>query len=73
MGRTTDGFRFKIAVRDRPENRRGILSVMISIFDPLGFLSPLILKAQSMLRDLCEEGLNWDNPISLAYHIRWRA
>ena len=65
--------RFKIAVRDRPENRRGILSVMISIFDPSGFLSPLILEAKSMLRDLCEEGLNWDNQISLAYHMRWRA
>lgn len=46
---------------------------MISIFDPSGFLSPLILEAKSMLHDLCEEGLNWDNQISLAYHMRWRA
>ena len=37
----SDVFRFKIAVKDRPETRRGILSVMSSVLDPLGFLSPL--------------------------------
>ena len=69
----SDVFRFKIAVKDRPETRRGILSVMSSVFDPLGFLSPLILEAKNILRDLCEEGLNWDDPIPSAYHVRWRA
>ena len=69
----SDVFRFKIAVKDRPETRRGILSVMNSVFDPLGFLSPLILEAENILRDLCKEGLNWDDPIPPAYHVRWRA
>ena len=39
----------------------------------LGFLSTLILKAKNILRDLSEEGLNWDDPIPPAYHVRWRA
>ena len=69
----SDVFRFKIAVKDRPETRRGILSVMSSVFDPLGFLSPLILEAKGILRDLSEEGLIWDDPIPPAYYVRWRA
>lgn len=60
----SDVFRFKIAVKHGPEIRRGILSVMSSVFDP--FLSPLILEAKNILRDLSEEGFNWDDPISLA-------
>ena len=65
----SDVFRFKITVKERPETRRGILSVMSSVFDPLGFLSPLILEAKNILRNLCEERLNWDDPILPAYHV----
>ena len=30
-------------------------------------------RTSYILRDLCEEGLNWDDPIPPAYHVRWRA
>ena len=69
----SDVFRFKMAVKERPETTRAILSVMSSVFDPLGLLSPLILEAKNILRDLSEEGLNWDDPIPPAYHVRWTA
>ena len=39
----SDLFGFKITVKDRPLTRRGILSVVSSIYDALGFLSPFIL------------------------------
>ncbi|KAK0132610.1 Zinc finger MYM-type protein 1 [Merluccius polli] len=35
----SDDFKFKIVVQDRPLTRRGILSVISSIYDPLGILS----------------------------------
>lgn len=69
----SDVFHFKITVKDRPDTGRGIVSVMGSVFDPLGFLSPLILEAKNILHDLSEECLNWDDPIPLACHVRWRA
>ena len=59
----SDRFRFKIVVKDRPPTRRGILSVISSIYDPLGFIAPLILSAKVILCDLCRKGLDWDDII----------
>ena len=59
----SDLFGFKITVKDRPLTRRGILSVVSSIYDLLGFLSPFILQTKMILRDLCKKGLNWDDQI----------
>ncbi len=62
----SDAFRFKVVVKDRPLTRQGILSVVSSIYDPLGFLS-----AKRILQDLCREGMGWDNVIPTAYVQRW--
>lgn len=43
-----DSFKFKIVVQDRPLARRGILSVISLIYDPLGF-SPIVLSAKIIL------------------------
>ena len=68
----SDRFRFKIVVKDRPPTRRGILSVVSSIYDPLGFIAPLILSAKAILRDLCRKGLNWDDRIPHEDLVRWQ-
>ena len=59
-------------VKDRPPTRRGILSVISSIYDPLGFVAPLILPAKAILRDLCRKGLDWDDRIPLEDLKRWQ-
>lgn len=43
---TTDKFQFKVRVKDHPFTRRGVLSVVASVFDPLGFVAPVILKGK---------------------------
>lgn len=63
-GVQSDTFQFKIVVKDRPPTRRGIISVISSIYDPLGFVAPLILPAKIILRDLCRKRLDWDDRIS---------
>ncbi|XP_015754706.1 PREDICTED: uncharacterized protein LOC107334287 [Acropora digitifera] len=63
--------RCEIVVKDRPPTRRGILSVVSSIYDPLGFIAPLILSAKAILRDLCRKGLNWDDRIPHEDLVRW--
>ena len=52
----TDTFGFKIS-------RRGILSIVSSIYDPLGFAAPFILPAKRLLQNLCRRGLGWDNSV----------
>ncbi|XP_067049610.1 uncharacterized protein [Acropora muricata] len=68
----SDRFRFKIVVKDRPPTRRGILSIVSSIYDPLGFIAPLILSAKAILRDLCRKELNWDDKIPHEDLVRWQ-
>lgn len=50
-----DVFKFKIILKDRPVTRRGILSPVSSIYDPLGILAPIVLTAKKMLQDLCRK------------------
>ena len=38
----SDTLKFRIIVDDKPPTRRGILSVVSSIYDPLGFVTPTI-------------------------------
>lgn len=58
-----DTFKFKVVLTDlRPFTRRGILSVISSIYDPLGFMSPVVLVAKKILQDL-----GWDIMIPTKY------
>lgn len=56
----SDQFKFKINLKNRPNTRRGLLSLLSSIFDPLGFVAPVILCAKKILHDLCRRKYGWD-------------
>ncbi|KAL3999159.1 4-aminobutyrate aminotransferase / (S)-3-amino-2-methylpropionate transaminase [Sarotherodon galilaeus] len=47
-------FTFSIVNKDKPLTRHGILSNVSSIYDPLGFLAPVILPAKQILQHLCK-------------------
>ncbi|KAK0141927.1 hypothetical protein N1851_020398 [Merluccius polli] len=44
-----DTFRFDILIPEKPHTRRGILSMVSSVYDPLGILAPLTLPAKQLL------------------------
>lgn len=67
----TDSFKFKLKVKEKPFIKQCMLSMISSIYDPLGFLAPLILTAKLLLQDLCRMKCNWDTPIPLAFQERW--
>ncbi|KAK6175033.1 hypothetical protein SNE40_013574 [Patella caerulea] len=66
-----DSFTFKVDLQDKPATRRGILSIMSSVFDPLGFVAPLILPAKIILQELCRIHLDWDDVIPEKYLTAW--
>ena len=69
---SSDTFGFSISIKDRPATRRGILSVISSVYDPLGFIAPFVLPAMVILQDLCKKKLDWDDRIPEEDLTRWQ-
>ncbi|XP_060596015.1 uncharacterized protein LOC132750093 [Ruditapes philippinarum] len=68
----SDAFQFKITLSDKPLTRRGILSTVSSIYDPLGLLSPITLVGRRILQQMCAENFDWDDPISDNIYMQWQ-
>ena len=68
----SDSFQFRIHFQDKPCTRRGILSTVSSIFDPLGLVAPLLLEGKSVLQELCREKVAWDDPVPIEIKARWQ-
>ena len=68
----TDDFNFRIMDEGKALTRRGILSVVSSMYDPLGFVAPIILPAKSLLQSLCKQKYGWDEEISQADSTVWQ-
>ncbi|KAK3742217.1 hypothetical protein QZH41_000664 [Actinostola sp. cb2023] len=67
----SDCFKFSIVLQDKPCTRRGILSTVSSVFDPIGFVAPLMLEGKSILQELCRQDLDWDDPIPEDVKAKW--
>lgn len=60
----TDSFTYTISDDSKPITRRGVLSTVNSLFDPLGFIAPVVLQGRVLMRDLLSETSDWDAPLS---------
>ncbi|XP_043203646.1 uncharacterized protein LOC122371409 [Amphibalanus amphitrite] len=68
-----DTFRFCFQDRKSPVTRRGILSTVSSVFDPIGFWAPISLSAKLILQKLCAASCGWDEAIPPALVDEWQA
>ena len=66
-----DTLSFRVNVKTGAATRRGILSTVSAVYDPLGFGAPFILPAKVLLQDLCRLKLGWDDQIPDAHLKRW--
>lgn len=63
---------FQVTVKSKVPTRRNILSVVSSIYDPLGVLSPFTLKAKQILQKLCRDEYGWDDCIPNEMSGPWK-
>ena len=66
----SDTFGYKINLKEKPITRRGILSTISSIYDPLGIASPYLLEGKHILQQICIEK-GWDDPLSEEQMQMW--
>ena len=67
----SDEFHFKAELKDRPLTRRGILSTVSSIYDPLGLIAPFLLQGKRILQGICKDGAHWDDPVPEHVRMQW--
>lgn len=66
-----DLFRFRVNLPNKPATRRGLLSTIASVFDPLGFLAPFVLVGKNILQELCRNGSGWDDELDETTKAKW--
>ena len=69
--KTNDTLIIKIPVLETAATKRGMLKYLASIYDPLGFLSPITLQGKLIFRDVCDEKYSWDKPLEGQILQRW--
>ena len=55
-----DTFSFTINLDGKPITKRGLLSLISSIYNPLGFASPFVLEGRRNLQSLSNKNVQWD-------------
>ena len=75
-----DAFTFHVVPPEKPYTRRGVLSVINSVYDPLGLAAPVFLKGKRLLRELVIMGkkgndspLGWDDPLPESLMSQWQS
>ena len=66
-----DHLSFQVQRMDQPLTKRGILSMLSSVYDPLGLASPFMLKARRIVQNLCRTKIGWDEPIPEMEREQW--
>ena len=66
-----DTFVFNIKENKSPLTRRGILSTISTLFDPLGLVAPINLKAKAILQQLCKNKVGWDQELPQKSTYQW--
>ena len=57
-----DTLGFTIKMGKKATTRRGLLSDLSSVYDPLGFGAPFLLKGRLIIQQLCKNNMDWDEP-----------
>ncbi|XP_063984105.1 uncharacterized protein LOC135166075 [Diachasmimorpha longicaudata] len=53
-------------------NKRTILSEIAQIYDPLGLIGPVIIRAKIFIQELGLLKIGWDDPLPLSHIKRWK-
>jgi hypothetical protein len=51
--------------------KRDVLRGLSSIYDPLGFITPLSIPARILMQEIWKEELQWDDSLPASFADRW--
>ncbi|UYV70904.1 hypothetical protein LAZ67_8001068 [Cordylochernes scorpioides] len=69
---STDNFTITVNSLNDVYSKRQLLSDISRIYDPLGWLSPVIISFKILFQTLWKQDLDWDDPLSESLCSHWR-
>ena len=72
-----DEFLFKFhthveSVRGLNPTKRNVQRVIAGLYDPMGLVSPIIVKMKMLLQDICQANDHWDAEVNSELKTRWQ-
>lgn len=68
----TFGYKLKIAsLENKNLTKRNLLSSISKLFDPIGWIAPVIITAKILIQQMWLTGLNWDDELPLSITEKW--
>ena len=52
-------------------SKRSVLSLSSKLYDPLGFVEPVAVKAKIMMQELWKHNLKWDEELPQSFKENW--
>lgn len=66
-----DKLGFYVELPEQPNTRRGVLSTIASIYDPLFLVTPALIPAKRIFQILCSLKMNWDDLLPEHLLLAW--
>ncbi|XP_076660151.1 uncharacterized protein LOC143363457 [Halictus rubicundus] len=68
----SDHFKFRLSLQSHSKStKRGLLSLIAKLFDPLGWAAPVVITAKIIIQQLWNLKCDWDDPLPVEFHTQW--
>ena len=67
-----DTFNLVVSGKSQPETRKGVMSSIATIYDPLCLVGPLILPGREINQELCRLKYDWNDRLPDELAVKWR-
>ena len=59
--------------RIEPPTKRKIVAFTTRFYDPLGFISPVVIRFKVLFQSMCIQKIGWDDPLSGELLCQWKS
>lgn len=66
-----DQFAYRLGELSCPETKRGLLSLLASIYDPLGLIGPVVVQGKLIIQSAWKLNVNWDDQLPESLSKEW--
>ncbi|XP_076298317.1 uncharacterized protein LOC143217663 [Lasioglossum baleicum] len=68
----SDQFKFRLSIPSHSKStKRGLLSLIAKLFDPLGWAVPVVITAKILIQQLWKLKCDWDDPLPVEFQTQW--